>query len=466
MLKHKWWLGAVLAVVVVGAVWALAARDDPNASAPAGWDPVLGPLALQVSTNRDLEWKRPVRLRLIDPEARDPSADDPAMPAALPTGTAAKGFHLSAGLGLLSRATSMAPKWWLYPQRRSSQILGMASADELTLYDNGKVSPADRLLVIHELTHAILGQNGIEPAEATTLSDSDKYLRVLVNEGDAILAEHDYMRGLSTRLRNALRSDWVSPGSLVAKDDIRARVLTELLPSSISLPAIAESKGPARALAAVRASGGTKARNAMLLHPPRSQAALFSPARLGEKAVDQAEFGPIDGASDRFGFLAVTKLVAALGALNDPEVGLYLADSFAGGAAYVDERNSDCDVIVVKLVGESARRSATALVELAELRGGGLISQRGPTRAFRVCGQGRTVTTEQLKAALTPLLYRLAAFAALIERGAPRQAAERIATKLALDPALANDHWEVFIGWPIDPSVITRAMIQLGRARG
>lgn len=192
-----WWqrlLPPVLVVALIAGIVALAItanHSSDDAGAPDSWDTRVEPIADFVSETRELEWSHPVRVEFL-PEAEFVALFDQPDLSNVTDVTDPREAQLSA----LYNAKGLAVGY--DPEASQSTVqavttLGFYSPgmDRVDLRGN-ELTPAVRVVLAHELTHALQAQN----FDLNARHDNELVFRAMV-EADALRVENVYRDTLS-----------------------------------------------------------------------------------------------------------------------------------------------------------------------------------------------------------------------------------------------------------------------------
>lgn len=189
----------LMSVLVLGIIVAvrLAARDNPDNNTPAEWDSRVLPIATFVSETRELQWTHPVRVDFL-PEADFVALfDEPQQSASTVPGTPVVSDPVAARRSAVYNAKGLAVSY--NPDDAASTVqavttLGFYSPGTDRIYVRGdELTPAVRVVLAHELTHALQAQH----FDLTAERPNDLEFRAVV-EADALRVENVYRDTLST----------------------------------------------------------------------------------------------------------------------------------------------------------------------------------------------------------------------------------------------------------------------------
>jgi hypothetical protein len=260
-------LALVLAFVLAGTAVAarihFASTPDPNAGKPAWastWDPRVAGIASFVEHSRGLTFRHPVAVEFLSNHAfvawvtsqRDETGGAEADPAVPP---------VALGAGNASPTqTDLAA---------TSLVVGVYFPADRIVRVRGQALTADvRVTLAHELTHALQDQVFDLDALQQRADDDGRAAGLsAVLEGDAVTVERAYYDSLSPGEQAAVSSSETGDGGLSAQFS-DARLASAYLPYVF---------GP-QLIATLAATGGDKARNRALDHPPSSDLGVLDPA--------------------------------------------------------------------------------------------------------------------------------------------------------------------------------------------
>lgn len=457
-----------VSVVLLGGCSSGSGAGTSGGSATSSSDPITGvrwgepyeALAAQVARDRGIPWEKVVGVTLISP-TRGPAGTRDASPS--PDPEAPRRTALQRALGLISEADAQAAPGLSGAHPQGVEVPGNYVAGRIEIADDGTISPADKRLLVHQMVLALDYQQLANRTPPEPADEHNAKLRVMQSQGDATLGERDYLASLTPSEGQALRKDTAIPGYALSIDDAEQVAFARQTPVVARIDAVANWMSGAVGIRALQALRSPAARDDLLIAPLRSQAALLSPVLLGTGATDA---DPVIPDLDRFSYrgvtgwheqfdLSVVTLALALGAVEDPELGLDVVDAFGGLTAYTAP-GAPCALVKLRWTGPKSGLADRAVAALASLRGGGVVADQPYTYSF--CGEGATVTEAQARRAVGPIVYRLVIYSELLKAGIKPEPAQLVAQEFALDPKNADDQWEVLTGWPADPELVARAI--------
>jgi hypothetical protein len=360
----------LLAIVAVATVSSWVPRA---AGATTPWDPRVEPVARAVERIRGLEFDHPVQAEFLSDSAfrkrvrsgvaslteqqRRRLEDEAAELRAL--GLAAGDVDLAEALG----------------QYAGDNVLAYYDASTKRITVRGtELTPATKVVLAHELTHALQDQHfDLTRLDRTAKTSTGAAARQALVEGDATRTELLYLAGLGDEERSQAEEVLFASGGATAPGQGAAADLPDILGAIYEAP---YRLGPllVDSLATV---GGTRSIDRALRHPPSSDEGEFDPLtavtahetkhvatpalRKGESKV---------GARDDFGAFSLYLFLASR---LDTLRALQAADGWAGDAELAFRRNGT-RCLRVAFAGHSrtdTARIATALREAtAELPSG------------------------------------------------------------------------------------------------
>jgi hypothetical protein len=434
------------------------ASASPNSG--AAWAAPYTEIAQQVAIGRGLRWDRQVGVVVNSPGK--PYGSDGSTPAEATGRWAGNARFALAALGLISKEEALDATWVKAGLPvQPYEFAGRFHKGNIEINDDGTISPADLRIVAHEMVRALDDQQMRSAVTPPRVAEEHQVVRLLQVEGNATLGERDYMASLGPDAHDALTDDTVFPGYPFAVDDGAQIVHHRSLPAAVGPLYLANRGAPAAGIRALQELKSDRVRNDLVISPRLAQAALLSPARLGSEEVDVAP--ALDATFEYRGFrnwqpsheLSAIHLAAAMGVLDDPAAALTMIDAFAGMTTFQSE-GSPCVLLRLNLTGDKTGEVTRSLTELAKSRGGESVP--GHRFTYSLCGEGKPLTEDQVAAAASPVMYRLVIFAELLHAGIKSNRAAEVAQEFAIDKKLADDRWNVMIGWPADPDIVTRAV--------
>lgn len=364
---------AVLAVVVVAAVWVASGDDDSpsrHAAAPVShddgtthWSDAVAPVAHEVAKLRRLDFVHPVPVRFLDQDA-----------------LARKLRKLTNNQ--VSRQESYAIGGFYDPDERSVFVLGDAH------------NPASQALLAHELTHVLQDQHFDTHALDRQLTEQRSFgVESDLLEGDAMLVFDDYAKELEA---NGSLPRW---RAALIGPNVPAGPVSTALVQRVSPYLIATS-----ALRVYRASSGGSTDNAFR-HPSGTDAPFLTPSRFFDTSVPRRFPVPVLAAGDvangqayEFNALSTYLLLAQR---LEPEAALRIADGWSFGGA-LDFGRGDDVCTSARFAGTSAAADAAFADGLARWAAAGDGSASATTDVSDAYGQYSTLTWCRKRGAPTP----------------------------------------------------------------
>ena len=323
---------AALAFVVAGLGIGALVATVTRSSYPAAWDPRVAGLARFVERERGLDFDHPVLVDFLSvadykkrmgPDGGETSADDRADLVGWASQLRALGLA-SGDLDLTEVFSDLASEGTL--------AFYSDASERVTVRGTG-MTPAMRVTLVHELTHAVQDQH-FDLGRDFGTDGADSAFRALV-EGDAVRIENRYVDSLSEEDATAYwdetdaQTDDASDG--LASVPAIFRVLFGA-PYALGEPYVG----------VVMRSGGQRALDRAFRNPPRSELALLDPSTWldGEKLEDVAppglERGEKETDSTDLGALILYTMLASR---IDPVEALAAVDGWDGDALVAFERS-------------------------------------------------------------------------------------------------------------------------------
>lgn len=260
-------IGAAIALLVGTAALATISRN--GVTWPRNWDPRVASIAHFVEVQRGLTFVHPVPIEYLpsaaferkigainpqsSPDEQQSLNDDAAELRAL--GLAQGSFDLgSKGRSLLQ-----------------SQAVGVYMSHDKRVYVRGSdLTPSVRVVLAHELTHALQDQHGDLVSTASDRRPND--VRLALIEGDAVVVQRAYADSLSVADKATYNADQAKQGS---GSPTPSSGVDDVLANDLAFPYVF---GPVF-IDALRADGGTSRIDQAYLKPPTSEAEIVDPAR-------------------------------------------------------------------------------------------------------------------------------------------------------------------------------------------
>jgi hypothetical protein len=440
-------LGVVLVpvlvlVLVVGvvAVPPLAAAT-PRASAPSTWDPRIEPIAKKVEELRKLDFEHPVKVRFLSEAAfeKQQRGDRSDLSASDEKELQRTQSQLRA-LGLIGQEVDL---FEAGNDISSSDVLAYydPATKRVTVKGTGKLAPATKVTLAHELTHALQDQHfdlkRIQRAAGKAHASSAA--RALI-EGDAVRVEELYRDQLSAADRKAADQQSQADAA-AAQDEAQAESVPSALLALFEAP---YAFGPALVQVADHLDGGI---DDLFRHPPTREVEFLDPSTL----VDHAEFRTVAqpkvtgtekkvGPSDVFGAFG---LYLVLGSRLDLDDALRAADGWGGDAMISFERDAK-QCLRATFVGRDRGRTdaiATALDQWAASAppGAAQVDRGGGDVTLTACDTGVAgpAAVHQGDEVLSFAAGRDTLYAGFLQNGLPSKTASCAAEGVVEDPAFA-----------------------------
>lgn len=290
--RHRRLVAAALAALALlpgDAVRPAVARDRDLAAQVRA---VLPELQAFVERERGLPFRRPVRVELLSEAAFLAELGAPVK-----TGADDDVSATLAGLGQLGDGEELSE---LVDGALDGGVTGIYTGADRLVVRGAHLDEAARLVLVHELVHALQDQHGLFAQEPPGAGDDERPLAFsTLVEGDATAVEHAWQRSRPAAVRAELGEpsyDWAGGSGVLALD-------------VLDLPYLA---GPAL-VRALRARGGQAALDAAYRHPPTSTAEVLHP---GRPAAPGVAAPPVEGEVVDRGVLGELGLASLLG--EDP----------------------------------------------------------------------------------------------------------------------------------------------------
>jgi len=431
--------GVALIVLLVAAVVVVPRFTGP--SYPSEWDARVAPIVDQVEEIRGLEFEHPVEVRFLDEDEfvaeigrNDGEITEAASEQIDQAAALFRSLGLMQGTGddLLAATGATA----------ESQVTGFYdSDDEVMVIRGAELTPATKVVVAHELTHALQDQHfDLEQLRQATASDAEAEALLALVEGDATRVEALYTRELPAGEQAELAASRPNDASATAPE---LDAVPEILGAMFSAP---YQVGPL--FVEALASSGDEVVDEAFRLPPLSTEQVLSPASyLDGDEPNPVEGGPLPDGDTRVGSLdhlgalgwyyvlasrvpADTALEAALGWGGDEMVQFERAGTACTRLTYLGDTPEDSErmgAAVDEWVGQMPAGTADAAM-----------TDRGVTLTSCDPGTAFSPPPRSVRAAADALEVRAALAFLLVEDGAPLAPAESAATELAFDPAVAE----------------------------
>lgn len=250
--------------------------SKPQPLYPQAWDPMIRPLAAVVEKDRGLKFVHPVFVELLTDTQFDKAMSHDSAPATnAERRSVLQTQALLRALGEISDSDNL-----LEDMRKSSNsdLIGFYSYDDKRVWIRGAaLTPATRLTVVHELTHALDDQHfnlgpkmrGLEAANSGAAMAFDAVI-----EGDARRIEGKYK---TTYTKNELIDLPAEANAQLAS----AQAGDHSFPGLLSAQSIAAYPLGLTAVTRVARRGGNRAVDALFRQPPRHELLITQPWLLG-----------------------------------------------------------------------------------------------------------------------------------------------------------------------------------------
>lgn len=259
-------------VLVCAAAVPLGLHLSSGPSYPKAWDPRVAPIAAFDARDRGLAWKHPIAVEFLTPAAFVAKiGDDAGAPTAADRAVAALEVDELRALGLLHGNLDLLGT---SQKMQQNDIIGMyVPADGKAYVRGDQLTPAVRVTLAHELTHALQDQYfGLAHLKAATGEAGDAATALI--EGDAVRVQRDYLSSLPASQQQEYL-DENNAGASAAQSDNQAAGVPALLSDAESFP---YDLGPTF-VQALLTSGGNPAVDAAFRAPPTSDAQIVNPSR-------------------------------------------------------------------------------------------------------------------------------------------------------------------------------------------
>jgi len=332
-------LGGLVGAASPAAAVPAGAMTTPSTTVPSGkWDPRIKAIATEVAKLRKLDFEHPVPVEFLPSKEFDKkvTVDSEKLTKAQKQASAESTARLAA-IGLVPHSSDLVKQ---ENQLQSSSVLALYVPSKKKVFVRGADldSPAKKVTVAHELTHALQDQH-FDLQKLATAADkthsTDTY-KALV-EGDAVRVQNLYAKTLS----QADQDQYTTENTDAAQKSDAEAAANDVAPA---LQAFLEAPyvfGPPM-LQTVQAAKGESAIDGLFRNLPTNDLAYVLPTSLLDKtkiakvappAVDgkgEKQFGT----ADTFGSYA---LYLMLSQQLDPTEALKIADGW-GGDSLVDYR--------------------------------------------------------------------------------------------------------------------------------
>jgi hypothetical protein len=450
--------GVVLTLIasLVGVAGLVLSQGDAEDSV-AAWPAEIRPFVEFVEDERGLQFKHPVPVDFLPPEEfRKEVTTDESTLTAHDRQEIRETEGLFRALGLLDRKTDL---FKATNDLSGAGTIGYYSNEDKLIRVRGDgLTPAAKVTLVHELTHALQDQYFDLSARMKELQESDdssaaSAYRALV-EGDAVRIENAYRSSLTDDERAAVEDEEAVSNSDYSKEvaDI-PQILQTLMASPYAL-------GQAM-LAVATAVDGNDAVDALFRNPPTTDEQLLDPWTVVHGRDEAVDVGEVKVADDEkefdsgsFGaltwYLMLSERVPLVESLD-------AVDGWAGDA-YVGFKRDGTTCVRVRYRGETSRDGTemeTALDDWTSAApvSGASVKVIGSDLLFESCDRGAAahVGTDSSGRALGLVLTRTYLSISVFQGSGDEQGARCVADKAVheftprqiSDPRFAVDNPEV-----------------------
>ena len=423
------------------------AKATTTTTVPAGkWDPRIEPIAQEVAKLRKLEFDHPVPVEFLPSKEFDKkvTVDSKKLSKAEKKASEQSTARLAA-IGLVPHASDLVAQ---ENQLQSSSVLALYVPTKKKVFVRGTDldTPAKRVTVAHELTHALQDQHFDlqklgKQADKTHSVDTYKALV----EGDAVRVQDLYAKTMSQADQDQYQTE-NSNASQKADAESTANDVAPALQAFLEAPYVF---GPPM-LQTVQAAKGESAIDDLFRNLPTNDLAYVLPTSLLDKT-SIAKVAPPSvkgkgekqfGKADTFGSYA---LYLMLSQQLDPTDALKIADGW-GGDALVDytvgSGKTQQQCVRTAFVGQTS--ADTHAIELgldqwvaAQPAGSAEVTRAGDQIIFSSCDVAAArPTARDPKLALALLATRDQLIGSYAEQGAPAATAQCAADGVVNDPTV------------------------------
>jgi len=459
------------ALVPADSAGAIPAKATTTTTAPKGeWDARIEPIAKEVAKLRKLDFEHPVPVQFLAGKEFDKkvTVDSEKLTKQQKRASAESTARLAA-IGLVPHASNLVEQ---QNQLQSSSVLALYLPSKKKVFVRGTDldSPAKKVTVAHELTHALQDQHfDLQKLgkEAEKTHSTDAYKAVV--EGDAVRVQDLYAKTLSQADQDQYKSENTDAAQQADAESTSADV-APALQAFLEAPYVF---GPPM-LQTVQAAKGESAIDGLFRNPPTNDLAYVLPTSLLDKTkiakvAPPAVSGKGEkrfGTADTFGSYA---LYLMLSQQLDPTEALKIADGW-GGDALVDYKvgtGKDAQQCVrAAFVGQNA--DATEAIQqgletwaAAQPAGSAKVARRDGKVVFSSCDVTDARPTQRdPKLALTILATRDQLIGSYAEQGAPTGTARCAADGVVNDPAVRPVLEQGAADPTAEPDAATTAAIQ------
>ncbi len=304
-----------------------------------------------------------------------------------------------------------------------------------------QLSPAAKVTLAHELTHALQDQHfDLNKLERTADRKHASAPLTALIEGDAVRVQHLY----ADELPSAERAEYEQSLKTSASAALAEAHSGGVPDSLVVLSQTPYTLGPAM-LQVVKADEGARAVDGLFREPPTTDSSYLTPTTLvdgtkttkvGRPALQSGEAA--DGKPDVFGAFALYVMLAAR---SDPVAALRVADGW-GGDSMVTFKRGGTTCVRASFTGRTVDAGTAihdALVQWAAQSPAGTadVRREGALATLTACDPGSAsgVPPDRSLAALTVAAVRNTLFATLAEQGVSVKVADCTANGVVADPA-------------------------------
>jgi hypothetical protein len=446
-------IAVVAAVLAVGFAAPAAAGATPNKAATTTttvptdkWDPRVEPIAKEVAKLRKLDFEHPVPVQFLPSKEFDKKVTvDSSKITKQGKAEVDKSTARLAALGFVPHSSDLVEQ---QNSLQSSSVLAvyLPSKKRVFVRGDGLDTPAKKVTVAHELTHALQDQHFdlTKLGKAADKSHSSDSLKALV-EGDAVRVQDLYAKTLPQSEQDQYQTEnndvaTAAQGATAAAD----------VPSALTVFAQSPYVFGPPMLKVVEAEKGESAIDGLFRSPPTDDLSYVQPTSL----VDHPRIAKVappkangrdekqNGGDDTFGSFA---LYLALAEQLDPAAALRIADGWGGDAMidYTVGAGKDATrCIRAAFTGRTTDDTAAILQGLqtwsaAQPAGSASAAARDGKVVFSSCDVAapRTPAPHDAQQAMTLLASRNELLGVFVDQSADRTAALCAADGTVRDPA-------------------------------
>ena len=453
-------LAAALLAFVGTGVAAAAPATPAGAAVPAGammtpttttvpsgkWDPRIEPIAKEVAKLRKLDFEHPVPVEFLPSKEFDKqvTVDSTKLTKAEKQASDESTARLAA-IGLVPHSSDLLKQ---ENQLQSSSVLALYVPSKKKVFVRGTDldSPAKKVTVAHELTHALQDQHFDlqKLAKAADKTHSTDTYKALV-EGDAVRVQYLYAKTLSQADQDQYKTE-NNDAAQKSDADSTANNVAPALQAFLEAPYVF---GPPM-LQTVQAAKGESAIDGMFRDLPTNDLAYVQPTSLLDKTAIAKVAPPAVagkgekqfGEADTFGSFA---LYLMLSQQLDPTDALKIADGWGGDSLVDYTRGTGKDkqqCVRTAFVGQNADdtqaiQKGLATWAAAQPAGSAEVTARDGKVVFSSCDVAAArPTARDPKLALALLATRDQLIGSYAEQGAPAATARCAADGVVNDPTV------------------------------